>query len=94
MTIKQLESVSQEILRTLKPEGIKIFTTRNTNDVHFGTGIHRGEGMYEVNGFIVHFLGKEQIEHLAKGFSVMGIDEFEEGELPRKLFRVTLEKSI
>ncbi|MCL2235731.1 MAG: class I SAM-dependent methyltransferase [Defluviitaleaceae bacterium] len=93
LTIKQLENVSQEILRTLKPGGINIFTTRNTDDIHFGTGIHRGEGMYEVNGFIVHFLSKEQVEHLAKGFKILAIDEFEEGDLPRKLFRATSEKA-
>jgi hypothetical protein len=32
------------------------------------------------------------VERLAKGYEIVGIDEFEEGDLPRKLFRVTLRK--
>jgi len=32
------------------------------------------------------------VEHLAKGYTIVSVDEFEEGELPRKLFRVTLRK--
>jgi hypothetical protein len=48
--------------------------------------------MYEVGPFIVHFFSKEKVEHLAKGFEIIDIDEFEEGDLPRRLFRVTLRK--
>jgi hypothetical protein len=48
--------------------------------------------MYEVGGFIVHFFSKEKVEHLANGYEIMSIDEFQEGGLPRKLFRVTLKK--
>jgi hypothetical protein len=33
------------------------------------------------------------VELLAKGYEVVSIDEFEEGGLPRKLFRVTLRKN-
>lgn len=55
-------------------------------------GIHRGEDMYEVGGFVVHFFTREKVESLAEGYEIVRIDEFEEGELPRKLFRVTLRK--
>ena len=48
--------------------------------------------MYEVGGFIVHFFSREKIEHLANGYEIISVDEFEEGDLPRKLFRVTLRK--
>ena len=34
----------------------------------------------------------EKVRHLAEGFGIIRIDEFEEGALPRKLFRVTLKK--
>jgi hypothetical protein len=54
--------------------------------------IHRGEDMYEVGGFIVHFFSNEKVEHLAKGYEIVNLAEFEEGRLPRKLFRVTLRK--
>ena len=51
--------------------------------------------MYEISGgFIVHFFTREKVERLARGFEILGIEEFKEGALPRKLFRVTLRKKI
>ncbi len=51
--------------------------------------------MYEISGgFIVHFFSRDKVEHLARGFEIVSIDEFEEGTVPRKLFRVTLRKKI
>ncbi|MBN1546368.1 MAG: hypothetical protein JW902_06890, partial [Syntrophaceae bacterium] len=55
-------------------------------------GIHHGEDLYEMNCFIVHFFTREKVEQLAAGFKIVSIDEFEEGPLPRKLFRVILRK--
>lgn len=94
LTTAELEFLSQEIRRVLKPNGINVYTVRHTRDAHYGTGIHRGEDMYEVGGFIVHFFSKEKVEHLANGYQIINIDEFEEGGLPRKLFRVTLRKEM
>jgi ubiquinone/menaquinone biosynthesis C-methylase UbiE len=93
LTTGELESLSEEIRRVLKPSGINIYTVRNTSDRHYRTGIHRGEDMYEVNGFVVHFISREKVEHLAKGYDIVSVDGFEEGELPRRLFLVTLRKS-
>ena len=87
-----LESLFKEVKRVLKPNGLNIYTVRHTGDAHYGKGIHRGEDMYEVAGFVVHFFSKEKVEHLAKGYEIIGMDNFEEGELPRKLFLVTLRK--
>jgi SAM-dependent methyltransferase len=44
ITTAEVERLSQEIRRVLKPGGLNIFTVRHTGDPHFGTGIHRGEG--------------------------------------------------
>ena len=88
----ELERVSQEVWRVLKPGGLNVYTVRHTGDAHYGKGIHRGEDMYEVGGFIVHFFTREKVYHLARGYEVVAIDEFEEGGLPRKLLRVTLRK--
>jgi len=38
-------------------------------------------------------LGIDVQKGLAKGYDIVSIDEFEEGELPRKLFLVMLRKS-
>jgi SAM-dependent methyltransferase len=91
-TTQELESISKEIHRILRPGGLNVYTVRHTEDPHFGKGVRRGEDMYEVNGFIVHFFSVEKIRHLAEGYEMVDIDKFEEGTLPRKLFRVTLRK--
>lgn len=91
----ELEFLSDEVWRVLRPGGLNIYTARHTKDPQYGTGIHRGEGMYEIaGGFIVHFLSREKVEDLAKGYKIVSIEEFEEGTLPRKLLRVTLRKKI
>jgi len=92
LTTSELEFLSREVRRVLRPKGLHIYTVRHTKDPHFGKGIHRGEDMYEVGGFVVHFFSREKVERLAEGFEILSVDEFEEGELPRKLFRVTLRK--
>ena len=91
-TTLELERLSNEVRRVLKPGGLHVYTGRHTNDPHYGTGTQRGEDMYEVGGFIVHFFSPEKVQRLAKGFDILTIDEFEEGGLPRKLYRVTLRK--
>ena len=65
-------------------------SARNTADPDFGRGIHRGEALYENQGFIIHFFDRAKVEQLAAGFEIVGVDEFEEGTLPRRLFRVTM----
>lgn len=92
LTMEELEFLSKEIRRVLKPGGLNIYTARHTGDADFGTGTHRGEDMYEVGGFIVHFFSRDKVRHLAEGYQLVEINESEEGSLPRKLFRVTLKK--
>jgi SAM-dependent methyltransferase len=92
LTRAELEFLSDEIKRILKPKGLNIYTARNTKDPHYGTGIHHGEQIYEVGGFVIHFFSRQMVEDLAKGFEIVSVDEFEEGQLPRRLFRVTLRK--
>lgn len=94
LTTTELERLSEEVRRVLKPGGLSVYAVRHTGDEHYGKGIHRGEDMYEVGGFIVHFFTREKAEHLARGYEIVAVDEFEEGGLPRKLFRVTLRKPV
>jgi hypothetical protein len=88
----ELQALAREVLRVLRPGGLHIFTVRHTGDPHYKTGIHRGEDMYEVGGFIVHFFSREKVELVAAGSQIISVEEFEEGGLPRKLFLVTLRK--
>ncbi|MBE0557789.1 MAG: class I SAM-dependent methyltransferase [Proteobacteria bacterium] len=93
LTSAQIEFLSDEIRRVLKPGGLNVYTVRNTTDAHYRTGIHRGEDMWEIaGGFIVHFFSREKVEHLAEGYEIDGIEEFEEGEVLKRLCIVTLRK--
>jgi len=91
-TTRELKCVSNELHRVLKTGGVNIYTVRHTGDADYGNGIHRGEDLYETGGFIVHFFSREKIKQLSAGFDILNIESFEEGTLPRKLFRVTLKK--
>jgi hypothetical protein len=42
---------------------------------------------------VVHFFDRAFVDELADGFEIVAVDEFEEGALPRRLYRVTLRKS-
>ncbi len=88
----QLESLSREVKRILKANGLNIFTVRTKQDPHYARGIARGEDMYETDGFVVRFFDEKQVESLAEGYEIMDVQQFQEGELPRNLFFVTLRK--
>jgi len=92
LTTLDLESLNKEIHRILKPGGINIYTVRHTNDGDYKKGIHRGEDMYENDGFIVHFFSKNKINSLLDGFRNLEITSFEEGSFPRKLYFVANKK--
>jgi len=92
MTSKELKYLNDEIYRILKPNGINIYTVRHVEDGDFKKGIHRGENLYENDGFIVHFFSKETVNHLLKGFENLLIEKFEEGNFPRKLYFVVNKK--
>ena len=88
LTNIELESLNNEICRVLKPNGINIYTVRHTSDGDYRKGIHRGEDLYENDGFIIHFFSKDKVNSLLKGFQNLAIENFEEGNFPRKLFIV------
>ena len=92
LTSKEIERLNNEIHRVLKPGGINIYTVRHTKDGDFQKGIHRGEDIYENDGFIVHFFSKEKVNSLMDGFKNIEIKKFEEGEFPRKLYFVVNKK--
>ena len=92
LTTSDLKKLNNEILRILKPGGINIYTVRHTNDGDFQNGIHRGEDLYENDGFIVHYFSEEKVNSLLNGFKNISLERFEEGTFPRKLFFVVNEK--
>ena len=92
LTSNELKNLNNEICRVLKPSGLNIYTVRNTFDGDYKKGIHRGEDLYENDGFIVHFFSKNKVKSLFSGFKNILIEEFEEGNFPRKLYIVVNEK--
>ena len=92
LTTPQLEALSAEVRRVLRPGGLHVYTARTTTDPDYGTGTFCGNDMYESNGFAVHFFSRELVEQLARGYELVDIAEFEEGDLPRRLCRVTMRK--
>ena len=92
LTTNDLEKLNNEIQRILKPGGINIYTVRHINDGDFQNGIHRGEDLYENDGFIVHYFSEEKVNSLLNGFKNISLEKFEEGTFPRKLFFVVNEK--
>jgi SAM-dependent methyltransferase len=92
LTTSELDGLMREVHRVLRPNGLNVYTVRHVGDAHFGAGIPRGDGMYEHGGFIVHFFDRLLVERLAAGFTIIEVADFEEGALPRRLWRVTMRK--
>ena len=90
LTTIELERLAGELRRVLRPGGLVVYTARTTADAHFGAGTPRGDDMYEHGGFIVHFFDRPLIERLATGFELVDVADFTEGDLPRRLARVTM----
>ena len=93
LTQKDLDKLNSEIHRILKPGGLNIYTVRNTDDGDYKKGIHRGEDLYEIDGFIIHFFSKDKILNLTGGFKNLSIEYFEEGSFPRKLYFICNKKN-
>ena len=92
LTTKDLEKLNNEIHRILKPNGVNIYTVRNTNDGDYKNGKHMGEDLYENDGFIVHYFSEEKVNTLLNGFENITLEKFEEGTFPRKLFFIINKK--
>jgi len=92
LTNQDLKDLNQEIFRVLKKDGFNIYTVRNHTDGDFKKGTHRGEDMYEMNGFIVHYFSENKIKSLLNGFTNISIENFDEGSFPRKLSLVINKK--
>lgn len=89
LSTNEIHALLAEIRRVLRPGGILVYTVRHTGDAHYGTGISYGDDIYEHGGFAVHFFPRRLVDELAQGWQLIEVHPFEEGELPRRLWRVT-----
>lgn len=92
LTDQELSHIFSEVLRVLRPGGLNIYSVRSVNDPHYRKGVHRGDDMWEMNGFVVHYFSLEKVRRLAEGYEIVEIEEFTEGGLPKMLYGVALRK--
>lgn len=88
LSTREIQDLFDEVRRVLRPEGRFIYTVRHTGDAHCGTGTDHGDGIYEQGGFAVHFFDRAMVDTLARGWNLEEVHPFEEGGLPRKLWRI------
>jgi len=89
LSTKEIHALVDEIRRVLRPGGTFVYTVRHTGDAHYGAGIARGDDIFEHGGFAVHFFSRHLVDALADGWSLYEVHAFDEGDLPRRLWRVT-----
>ncbi|MEU7136572.1 class I SAM-dependent methyltransferase [Streptomyces sp. NPDC046261] len=89
LSTKEIHALVGEVRRVLRPGGVFVYTVRHTGDAHYGAGIAHGDDIHEHGGFAVHFFPRDLVDALADGWTLNEVHAFEEGDLPRRLWRVT-----
>jgi SAM-dependent methyltransferase len=93
LSTSQIKALMQEVRRILRPSGTIVYTVRHTGDAHYEAGIAHGDDLFENGGFVVHFFSDALVRELSDGFELVEVEPFNEGELPRQLWRVTMRKT-
>ncbi|MFJ9586152.1 class I SAM-dependent methyltransferase [Streptomyces acidicola] len=90
LSTEHIHGALAEIARVLRPGGTLVYTVRHTGDAHYGVGTAHGDHIHESGGFAVHFFDRRLVDSLASDdWHLKQVHAFEEGELPRRLWRVT-----
>jgi SAM-dependent methyltransferase len=89
LSTEQIYGLVGEVRRVLRPGGVFVYTVRHTGDAQYGAGISHGDNIFEHDGFAVHFFTHDLVTALADGWTLIDIHAFEEGELLRRLWRIT-----
>jgi len=89
LSTTEIRALVAEVRRVLRPGGTFVYSVRHTGDAHYGAGLAHGDDIFEHGGFAVHFFPRHLVDSLADGWTLNEVHSFEEGDLPRLLWRVT-----
>ncbi|MCZ4103441.1 class I SAM-dependent methyltransferase [Streptomyces sp. So13.3] len=89
LSTQEIHALVAEVRRVLRPGGAFVYTVRHTGDAHYQAGTGHGDDIWEHGGFAVHFFPRDLVDDLAKSWTLDEVAAFEEGGLPRRLWRVT-----
>jgi SAM-dependent methyltransferase len=89
LTTTQIHAIVGEVHRVLRLGGVFVYTVRHTCDAHYRTGIDHGDNIWEHGGFAVHYFDSPLVHALAESWNLTEVHAFEEGDLPRRLWRIT-----
>ncbi|GHB08430.1 class I SAM-dependent methyltransferase [Streptomyces chryseus] len=89
LSTPEIRQLADEVRRVLRPGGTFVYTVRHTGDAHYGAGTAHGDDIFEHGGFAVHFFDRALVDALAEGWELREVHAFEEGDLPRRLWRIT-----
>lgn len=89
LSTEEIRLLVAEVRRVLRPGGTFVYTVRHTGDAHYRAGTGHGDDIWEHGGFAVHFFPLALVDALAEGWSLEEVHAFEEGGLPRRLWRIT-----
>ncbi|MFF3111432.1 class I SAM-dependent methyltransferase [Kitasatospora sp. NPDC057904] len=89
LSTEEIHALVAEVRRVLRPGGTFVYTVRHTGDAHYGAGTGHGDDIWEHGSFAVHYFPRALVDALAKGWHLAEVHPFDEGDLPRRLWRVT-----
>ena len=89
LSTEEIHALVAEVRRVLRPGGAFVYTVRHTGDAHYRAGTWHGDDIWEHGGFAVHFFPRGLVDALAEGWRLEEVHAFEEGGLPRRLWRIT-----